>query len=74
MDTQGSTPEGLEKRQGQVYKIQFRGTLGVLPTALIVRMRRKDPAADRPASAVRHTNWVVRSPPGPAPDSMKRLF
>jgi hypothetical protein len=46
---------------------------GVLPTALIMRMRGKDPLR---IDALRRgeTNWVVRVPPGPPPDSMKRLF
>jgi hypothetical protein len=46
---------------------------GVVPTALIMRMRRRDPLR---LDAHRHgeTNWVVRVPPGPSPDSMKRLF
>jgi Saxitoxin biosynthesis operon protein SxtJ len=46
---------------------------GVVPTALIIRMRRRDPLRIE-----RHrrgeTNWIVRVPPGPSPDSMKRLF
>jgi hypothetical protein len=46
---------------------------GVVPTALIVRMRRRDPMRlDMHQRG--ETNWVVRAPPGPPPDSMKRLF
>jgi hypothetical protein len=46
---------------------------GVVPTALIMRMRLRDPLR---LDVHRHgeTNWVVRVPPGPSPDSMKRLF
>jgi hypothetical protein len=46
---------------------------GVVPTALIMRMRHRDPLR---LHVHRHgeTNWVVRVPPGPSPDSMKRLF
>jgi hypothetical protein len=46
---------------------------GVVPTALIMRMRHRDPLR---LDVHRHgeTNWVVRVPPGPSPDSMKRLF
>jgi len=47
--------------------------LGVVPTALIMRMRGKDPLRVDPMRRG-ESNWVVRSPPGPAPDSMKRLF
>ena len=47
--------------------------LGVFPTALVMRMRRKDPLRIDP-SRRDESNWVVRSPPGPAPDSMKHLF
>jgi hypothetical protein len=46
---------------------------GVLPTALIMRMRRRDPLRID-AHRRGDTNWVVRAPPGPPPDSMKRLF
>jgi hypothetical protein len=47
--------------------------LGVLPTALIMRMRRKDPLGIDPCRRD-ETTWVVRSAPGPAPDTMKHLF
>jgi hypothetical protein len=47
--------------------------LGVLTTALVMRMRRKDPLRIDPRRRG-ETNWVVRTPPGPAPDSMKHLF
>ena len=47
--------------------------LGVLPTALIMRMRRKDPLGIDPRRRGAST-WVVRTPPGPAPDTMRRLF
>jgi Saxitoxin biosynthesis operon protein SxtJ len=47
--------------------------LGVLPTALVMRMRRKDPLHIEPRRRG-ESNWVVRAPPGPAPDSMKHLF
>jgi hypothetical protein len=46
---------------------------GILPTALIMRTRRRDPLridARKPGE----TNWIIRTPPGPAPDSMKHLF
>jgi hypothetical protein len=46
---------------------------GVVPTALVMRMRRKDPLRID-GHRRGETTWVVRSPPGPAPDSMKRLF
>jgi hypothetical protein len=46
---------------------------GVVPTALIIRMRRRDPLRIE-GHRRGETNWVVRSPPGPSPDSMKRLF
>jgi len=46
---------------------------GVLPTALVMRMRGRDPLRID-ASGRGDTTWVVRAPPGPAPDSMKRLF
>jgi hypothetical protein len=47
--------------------------LGVLPTALVMRLRRKDPLRIAPRRRG-ESNWVVRTPPGPAPDSMKHLF
>ena len=47
--------------------------LGVLPTALIMRVRRKDPLRIEPRRRG-ETNWAVRTPPGPSPDSMKHLF
>jgi hypothetical protein len=46
---------------------------GILPTALIMRMRRRDPlriGARKPGE----TNWITRAPPGPNADSMKHLF
>jgi uncharacterized membrane protein YgaE (UPF0421/DUF939 family) len=46
---------------------------GVLPTALIIRMRRRDPLRID-AHRRGETNWVARVPPGPSPESMKRLF
>ena len=46
---------------------------GVLPTALIMRTRRRD-SLRIDAHKRGDTNWVVRTPPGPSPDSMKRLF
>jgi hypothetical protein len=46
---------------------------GVVPTALIIRMRRRDPLRID-VQRRGQTNWVVREPPGPSPDSMKRLF
>jgi hypothetical protein len=46
---------------------------GVLPTALIMRMRRRDPLRID-ARRRGETNWIVRAPPGPSPDSMKHLF
>jgi UDP-N-acetylmuramyl pentapeptide phosphotransferase/UDP-N-acetylglucosamine-1-phosphate transferase len=46
---------------------------GVVPTALIMRLRDRDPL--RIDGRRRgETNWVVRVPPGPSADSMKRLF
>jgi predicted membrane metal-binding protein len=45
--------------------------VGVLPTALIMRLRRKDPLR---LGRRGESNWVVRTPPGPAPESMKNLF
>jgi saxitoxin biosynthesis operon SxtJ-like protein len=47
--------------------------LAVLPTALIMRTRRRDPLRLNPRRR-RETNWVVRTPPGPSPDTMKHLF
>jgi hypothetical protein len=47
--------------------------LGVLPTAVVMRMRRKDPLRIDPRRRG-ETNWVVRTPPGPSPDTMKHLF
>jgi hypothetical protein len=46
---------------------------GVVPTALIMRMRHRDPLR-LDVHRNGETNWVVRVPPGPSPDSMKRLF
>jgi hypothetical protein len=47
--------------------------LGVLPTALFMRLRRSDPLRlDRGRHA--ESTWVVRTPPGPAPETMKHLF
>jgi len=47
--------------------------LGIVPTALIMRIRGRDPLRlDRTGAS--GTNWVERVPPGPAPDSMKHLF
>jgi hypothetical protein len=46
---------------------------GVVPTALVMRMRRKDPLRIE-GHRRGETTWVVRSPPGPPPGSMKRLF
>ena len=47
--------------------------VGVLPTALVMRARGSDPLrlADNKA---RGTTWVERNPPGPPPESMRRLF
>jgi predicted membrane metal-binding protein len=47
--------------------------LGVLPTAVVMRMRRDDPLRIDPRRRG-ETNWVVRAPPGPSPDTMKHLF
>jgi saxitoxin biosynthesis operon SxtJ-like protein len=47
--------------------------LGVLPTAVVMRMRRKDPLRIDPRRRG-ETNWVIRTPPGPSPDTMKHLF
>ena len=47
--------------------------LGVLPTAVVMRTRRKDPLRIDPRRRG-ETNWVVRTPPGPSPDTMKHLF
>ena len=47
--------------------------LGVLPTAVVMRMRRKDPLRIDPRRRG-ETNWIVRVPPGPPPDTMKHLF
>jgi heme/copper-type cytochrome/quinol oxidase subunit 4 len=46
---------------------------GILPTALIMGMRRRDPLRID-ARKRSETNWIIRAPPGPAPDSMKHLF
>jgi hypothetical protein len=46
---------------------------GVLPTALIMRTRGRDPL--RLADGKRAgTTWVEREPPGPPPETMQRLF
>ena len=47
--------------------------LGVLPTALIRRARRGDPLRLDPRRRG-ESNWVVRAPPGPSPDTMRHLF
>ena len=47
--------------------------LGVLPTALIRRTRRGDPLRLDPRRRG-ESNWVVRTPPGPSPDTMRHLF
>jgi len=47
--------------------------LGVLPTALIRRTGRGDPLRLDPRRRGK-SNWVVRTPPGPSPDTMKHLF
>lgn len=47
--------------------------LGVFPTALIMRTRRSDPLRLDPRRRG-ETNWVVRIPPGPSPESMRHLF
>jgi hypothetical protein len=46
---------------------------GILPTALIMRMRRRDPLRIR-VRQPGETNWITRAPPGPNADSMKHLF
>jgi predicted membrane metal-binding protein len=46
---------------------------GVVPTALIMRLRGWD-ALRVDVKRRGETNWVVRVPPGPSPDTMKRLF
>jgi hypothetical protein len=47
--------------------------LGVVPTALLMRMRQRDPLRLDPRRRGEST-WVVRTPPGPAPETMKHLF
>jgi hypothetical protein len=47
--------------------------LGVLPTALFKRTRRGDPLRLDPSRRGK-SNWVVRTPPGPSPDTMRHLF
>ena len=47
--------------------------LGVVPTALVMRIARQRSATARPHQGI-GSNWVERAPPGPAPDSMKHLF
>jgi len=47
--------------------------LGVVPTALIMRLRGWD-ALRVDVKRRGETSWIVRVPPGPAPDTMKRLF
>jgi hypothetical protein len=47
--------------------------LGVLPTALIKRTRRGDPLRLDPCRRGK-SNWIVRAPPGPSPDTMRHLF
>jgi hypothetical protein len=46
--------------------------VGLLPTALIMRMRRRDPL--RLGGRDKGTTWVERVPPGPPPETMKHLF
>jgi hypothetical protein len=46
---------------------------GVIPTALVMRARGRDPLRLDAAKAPGST-WVERVPPGPAPDTMKNLF
>src|SRR5262245_65253995 len=47
--------------------------LGVLPTALIKGTRRSDALRLDPRRRGK-SNWVVRTPPGPSPDTMSHLF
>lgn len=47
--------------------------LGVLPTALVMRTRRSDPLRLDPRRRG-ESNWVVRTPPGPSPSTMRHLF
>src|SRR5215470_3577910 len=47
---------------------------GIVPTALILRMRGRDPLRLQPPGTGdkgSRTTWIVRSPPGPPPQSMK---
>jgi Saxitoxin biosynthesis operon protein SxtJ len=47
--------------------------VGVVPTAIIVRMRGKDPLRlKRDPNAT--TYWIARQPPGPKPNSMSKQF
>ena len=47
--------------------------MGVIPTALVMRWRGKDPLRIRPPNKG-ETNWVTRDRSAPSPESMKRLF
>jgi Saxitoxin biosynthesis operon protein SxtJ len=47
--------------------------IGVVPTALVMRARGRDPLRLDSAKTA-GTTWVERVPPGPAPDTMKNLF
>ena len=47
--------------------------LAVTPTALIMKLLGKDPLRRRIDPAAR-TYWIERTPPGPAPDSMRNQF
>lgn len=47
--------------------------LVVTPIALIFRMLKKDPLRLAPGGDAQ-TYWIVRQPPGPAPESMRHQF
>jgi len=47
--------------------------IGVVPTALVMRWRGKDPLRIRPPKKG-ETNWITRDISTPSPESMKRLF
>jgi hypothetical protein len=47
--------------------------VAVVPTALIMRVRRKDLLNLRFQPEAR-SYWIVRDPPGPTPDTMKNQF
>jgi hypothetical protein len=47
--------------------------IGVIPTALVMRWRGKDPLRIRPPKKG-ETNWVTRDRPVPSPEAMKHLF